>query len=121
MSIPAPCVTPLDTVEKKLAHLYQAAPSLDQRVEDAVEALVETGVIPADRWRQFAHVAYCRAIYATHVRPLEAHLTFAEIANHLAELGVPRFRGSSDWSGEAITDIRAVVSSPDNQILLPDP
>jgi len=121
MPVPAPTVTPLDQVEETLARSYREAPSLEQRVADAVRDLVQAGALPHDGWRFLAHVLYCRAIYATHIQPLESHLTFEEIANHLNELGVPRFRGSSDWSGPAITDIRAVVSSPHNQIQLPDP
>lgn len=121
MSVPAPMVRDLDEVERIYAHLQRTAPSLEMRIYDAVETLAETGVIPRDRWRQFAHVSYCRAIYVSHVAPLEGVLTFAEIANHLNEIGVPRFRGTNEWTEAAISDIRAVISSEQNQILLPDP
>ena len=102
-------------------HLADLAPFLEDHVEAAVEALVELGALPRDRWRQVAHVLYCRAIYATYVEPLESHLTFAEIANHLNERGVPRLRGSSDWCAAAVSGIRAVLADPSNEISLPDP
>lgn len=121
MPVPAPSVTPDAAVQAARERYIASAGAIEDMVEGAVEALVEAGALPRDRWRLLAHVLFCRAVYATHVRPLEQHLTFAEIANHLGEIGVPRFRGSSGWSASAICDIRAVVASDHNQIMLPDP
>jgi hypothetical protein len=121
MPVPFLAPVPEDQVTQARRRLDLQAPTLDETVEDAVEALVEAGAIPRDRWRQLAHVLYCRAIYTTHIEPLEKHLTFQEIANHLSERGVPRFRGASDWSAAAISDIRAVLAAPSNEISLPDP
>jgi hypothetical protein len=121
MPVPVPTVTAAEAVEQaRQAYLFHAR-HLDVEVEEAVEALVETGAIPAERWRFLAHILYCRAIYATHVQPLESRMSFEEIANHLNTIGIPRFRGASAWSGPSITDIRAVVADSSNQILLPDP
>ena len=121
MPVPAPSVTPAAAVQAARAKYLAGAATIESLVEGAVEALVEAGALPRDRWRLLAHILFCRAIYATHVAPLEQHLTFAEIANHLDEIGVPRFRGSSGWSASAICDIRAVVAAGHNQIMLPDP
>lgn len=121
MPVPVPPARELGEVEAARARSERDAPRLDARIYAAVEALVETGALPRERWRFLAHILYCRAIYETHIRPLEPVLTFAEIANHLNERRVPRFRGSSEWTGAAITDIRQVVSTTANQIQLPDP
>jgi hypothetical protein len=121
MPVPAPPARDLDEVERAREQTELDAPRLDAMIYDAVETLIETGALPRERWRFLAHVLFCRAIYETHIRPLEDRLTFEQIANHLKEIGVPRFRGASDWSAPAITDIRQVVSSTSNQIMLPDP
>ena len=121
MPVPAPTITSDSEVAKARARYQRDARHLEAEIYDAVDALTASGALPRDGWRFLAHICYCRAIYAQHIAPLEGRLTFAEIANHLNAGGVPRFRGSTDWSASAITDIRAVVASPDNQILLPDP
>lgn len=122
MPVPATItVAPEADVTQARRRLDLYAPCMEHEVEKAVEKLVDLGALPRDRWRQLAHILYCRAVYATHIQPLELHLTFREIANHLEERGVPRFRGSSGWSGSAISDIRAVVASEHNEIWLPDP
>ena len=121
MPIPVPPARELCEVEIAREQSERDAPRLDAMIYDAVEALVETGAIPRERWRFLAHIMFCRAVYTRHIEPLEPVLTFAEIANHLNERRVPRFRGSSEWTAPAITDIRQVVSSTANQIMLPDP
>lgn len=121
MPVPVPPARDLDEVEITREQSERDAPRLEAIIYDAVETLIETGALPRERWRFLAHILYCRAIYETHIRPLETVLTFAEIANHLNERRVPRFRGSSEWTAPAISDIRGVVSSTHNQIMLPDP
>jgi len=121
MPVSVPTVRDLDEIERARAAIERTAASLDQRIYCAVEELVTSGAIPREEWRFLAHILFCRAIYTTHIAPLEDRLTFEQIANHLKEIGVPRFRGASDWSASAISDIRAVVSSPQNRISLPDP
>jgi len=117
----APTVTPDAKVDAARAERRRTAPRYKDAISYAVELLAETGAIPRDGWRQLAFILYARAVYATFVRPVEEHLTLQEVANHLEELQVPRFRGSSAWSGPAITDLRAVVADPNNRVLLPAP
>lgn len=121
MPVPVPKATPLPDVKRTLADHQQDARTLQALVYDAVEILTDAGALPRENWRFLAHILYCRAVYETHIRPLENRMTFQEIANHLNALGVPRFRGSTAWSASSITDIRQVISSDQNKIMLPDP
>lgn len=120
MPRPLPNPTPEADVTAARRAAHFTAPMIEGRIEEAVEMLVHAGAIPETGWRLLAHVLFCRAVYAQHVEPLEKHLTFGEIANHLEELGVPRFRGSNEWTPAAISELRSVVASPHNKISLPD-
>ena len=122
--MPVPATIPVESVEdvtQRRRRLDLNAPCFEDEIVGAVETLVEAGALPRDGWRRLAFVMYCRAVYATHVRDLEPHLTFAEIANHLTERDVPRYRGETGWTASAVTDLRAAVADPRNQIMLPDP
>ena len=121
MPVAAPTTTPDAQIEKARARHLREAQNLEDDIYAAIDVLTASGALPRDHWRFLAHVCFCRAVYETHIRPLEDKLTFAEIANHLNEIRLPRFRGMTPWSAPAISDIRAVVANPDNQIMLPDP
>lgn len=121
--MPVPVPPALPDCQIKLARVaWKAdAETLEAQIYEAVDALTASGALPRDGWRFLAHIFYCRAIYTQHIAPLEERMTFDQIANHLNELGVPRFRGSTAWSAASITDIRQTISSPHNKIELPDP
>lgn len=123
MMMPVPVPPALPDSQIKLARIAwkKEARDLEAEIYSAVDALTASGALPRENWRFLAHICFCRAIYATHIAPLEERMTFTEIANHLNELGVPRFRGSTAWSAASITDIRQVISSDQNKIMLPDP
>lgn len=114
-------VTPDHAVAHTRATYLQDARRLEDDIYSAVDTLTATGALPRDGWRFLAHILFCRATYATHIQPLEGRMTLEQIANHLNAINLPRFRGQTPWTAPAITDIRQVVASPDNQIALPGP
>lgn len=109
------------TTARLRAQEEAAAREAAQEVVDSCEALERAGAIPRRQWRTIAHLLYARHVYQVHVKPHERAFTLKELSDRLNRIGVPRFRGVSPWTPQAVSDVRKIVSDMRRgEILLPD-
>lgn len=114
-------VAPDEVVARDRAKHEARARERAAEIRPACEALAAAGALPRRRWRDVAHALYCRHIYAQHIEPFQADLTYTEIAARLQRIGIPRFRQGAPWSAQAVAEIRkAVAALREGEILLPD-
>lgn len=59
--------------------------------------------------KEAASNLYARRLYRDVIMSLD-HLTLQEIADHLNKIEAPRLRGSSPWTTDSVSQIRARVA-----------
>lgn len=68
-------------------------------------------MVAAIEAKEAASDLFARRLYRDCIRHLD-HLTLAEIAEHLNDIGAPRLRGvSRDWTIDAVSTLRARVAT----------
>ena len=108
------------TVSRLRAQEEAAAREAAQEIMDSVEALERVEALPRRQWRTVAHLLYNRHIYMRHIKPHERAFTLNEISDRLNRIGVPRFRGTTEWTPQAVAEVRKVVADMRHgEILLP--